>query len=577
MWITVPPTAAFTTSAAPPVNVRVALPDGRDDQQPSLAVDPRNTKVLALAYQSLSQGGSERSCGFAASTDGGTHWSSSILYGPGGRSAVPNGSAACWNPSAVYGADGTLYYCFQTSVLPGNPYSRVLVTSSRDGGASFGVPADVDAGAPLFPGQRAGGDWWPSLALDEHRGTVYITWSQFTAGLDSSRILLAASTDAGHTFLAPAVVSPPEQLDVTGSVVAVSGDGDVYVTWTDYTQWERGDLLRCGGAGCSPYGFTDAQMRQALRDFYADEGARLDFTQGLGCEAFRTPVMSEDGLDGRGLNRGGSCALPAAVQTAHSSDDGTTWQQGSPPASSTYLGCYVEYPDEPPPWPSGHVCDATHFSNYNHNLVRSATSITGIALAVAWWDTGGYSLGGTARVSVATSDDSTSTWRTTMAACLPPGLSADQQHRPMLSVAPDGRLDLACYDLNSGGHQSVYCASASRIGATFATPVRIDSDVSSASVGPASDDGRASFGDHLAVASTNDRVDVAWTDTRSGLTHQAIFFAALPVHSGASGSPRGLSPLVAVFFAGIGGLVLIGVTAAFFLVRRRRVTARARA
>ena len=117
------PAAAAGTAG----NVSVTPADGRDYQQPSLALDPANAAHLVLAFQ---DGGKHELCGLARSGDGGRTWSARSLVGAGGVFPVPEGFAACWNPSVAFGAGGTVYYLFQTSLLPSNPYSHIMLAVS---------------------------------------------------------------------------------------------------------------------------------------------------------------------------------------------------------------------------------------------------------------------------------------------------------------------------------------------------------------------------------------------------------------------------------------------------------------
>lgn len=545
-------------AGAAPANVAVSpVDDGLDYQQPSLAWDRAHPRRLAIAYM---EGSRRQVCGLGRSTDGGDAWRSEVLVGPGGRLPIPEGFAACWNPSVTYGPDGTLYYLFQTSLLASNPYSHVFVTASGDNGDTFSPPVAVDPASPTYPGLRGGGDWWPSMAVDPGSGALYVTWSRFTALLDTSQVVVSASADGGRTFTQPVRVSPADQIHVTGSLLAVGADGGVHLAWLDYTQWERGAFTADGSAN-----YSNAELLTALPKLYEDAGSRLDFTQGVGCTTFAGPSY-------RGGRGGGGCVLPATLSTAASTDGAKTFSAAGGPDRGVHLGCPAPLFTTGRP-PSGqHHCDRLHTSFYDHNVHALTAGSRPGQLVTAWWDTGApvdtvvaaARAEAPARVAVAESGDAGVSWQTQAAVGV---LAGGQQHRPALSVAPDGRLDIAYYNLTVDGTQDVYSVSvsASAPGDPFAPPARITSRPSDGSVGPKGDEGRASFGNHLAVASTNREVFVAWTDTRSEHGHQAVYFAAHAV--GRGGTP--MARIVA-----LGAAAAIAAAAAVVLRRRRRAASR---
>ena len=565
---------ANAQSAQAPANVAVTAADGRDYQQPSLALDPTHPSHLALAYQ---DGGQHQLCGLALSQDRGATWSARSLVGDGGAMAVPESFAACWNPSVAYDGAGVLYYVFQTSLLPSNPYSHVMITVSRDGGHTFTAPHAVDPASPEYASMRAGGDWWPQMAVDQKRGVVYVTWSRFTPELDSSWILLASSNDGGATFSTPLRLSGSLEKDVTGSEPAIGPDGTLFVAWLDYTSSERGLVAcvpdpndECGDWGRSSFALSTADMEAGLLTFYHDVGARFDFTQGLGCENYVSPgLMKPSPLNFYTvIERGGDCTQPGVVRAATSSDSGRTAQEVSTPASTVDTGCTtLGYAERLPPSPTDHACSPTHYSLFDHNVVSAVAGTSPGELLASWWDSEGDEAQGPSRVSLSLSLDRGQHWRTT-AAVGAAGQPVNMQHRPAITIAPDGRLDLVYYDLTPGGAQDVYAVSAEDARHDLRAPVRVSARSASALVGPMTDDNRVSFGDHLAAVSSNDATYVAWTGTRAN--HQLITFARVPATLAGTTVSRGGWSIGVLAAVGVAVLAVLGLVGALWLRTTRQ-------
>jgi hypothetical protein len=384
---------------------------------------------------------------------------------------------------------------------------------------------------------------------------------------------MSVSRDGGRNFSVPLQLNAPLEHDVTGPRAAVAPDGSLFVAWLDYTSSERGLVecsvlsgLQCPDWGVSSYGLDTEQMARGLEDFYRDEGARFDFTQGLGCENFVSPSLLNPRVGYyTNIERGGDCRNPDAVRAAVSRDGGQTAQEVNPPASTVGLGCSGAYHLQEPPPPPVHACAPTHYSNFDHNVVSAAVGPSG-ELVTAWWDSEGQDAAGPSRISVSLSTDAAQHWRATTPVGAE-GHALDMQHRPALSIAPDGRLDVVYYDLMPDGRQNVYAVSASNARRGFSAPIRVSGAASSAAVGPISDDNRASFGDWLSVVSDNRGLVAAWTDARG--PHQSIAVARLTATLFAGPPPQTAgSPLAVIVALGV-GLALAVAAAAVWVTRRR--------
>lgn len=554
--------------AGPPGNVRVTPPGQADDQQPSIALDPAHPGALAIAYME----GSRQRCGLALTADSGAHWSTRWLFGPGGEFPVPEGFGACWNPSADYGPDGILYYLFQTTLSGPDPYSHVMIAVSTDGGRSFASPHLVDPSVPgHVAGDRGGGDWWPSMAVDSRSRAIYVVWARFQplSGLYSSTVMEATSVDRSTSFSSPRAVSPPDQPVIASPSVSVGLDATVTVAWLDLTDWER-TSDQCQGGECDVYYFAPTDVQKELAAFYAQEGSRLDFTEGVGCEEIDGPYRAhppgdpEPQLFPVQVSLGGNCA-PAYLDAATSKDMGRTFALRGPIGFGVDLGCH---PEKISRRLNGHShsgnCDALHFSFYDHNVSTSASGPDPGEVLIASWQTG-YPAGVPARIWLSRSFNDGVNWNSGIVGTIS-GHPQDSQHRPALAIAPGGGVEMAYYDSAINGTQQVYLESFPS-GDRSPSLRKMSSEGSNPSVGPRTDENHVSFGDHLAITASSTTAFVAWTDTRSPAAHQSIWFAAAPV----SASHQQISAQMTVSFLGLGAILLTGGA---LLLRRRRAAAK---
>jgi hypothetical protein len=178
---------------------------------------------------------------------------------------------------------GTVHVVWVESTPPGKdglePTGQLFYTRSLDGGMSFaapkalsgmvtqvGSPKLVAAGNALyavwhqedanlvkifFARSDDGGDTWTILpaigngsfpSLDAGGSAVQVVWNDpQRAPSFVSEVFLASSTDGGHTFAPPIMVSSDDGRSSWTAAVALSGSV-VHVAWTD----ERHDIADCG-------------------------------------------------------------------------------------------------------------------------------------------------------------------------------------------------------------------------------------------------------------------------------------------------------------------------------------------
>lgn len=426
--------------ATPNVAISADTPPSFAYHRPAIAADPVRPGHLAVASM---EGTRLDTCYLGLSADEGRTWTQLALVGAGGR-PVPAPATKCWNPKVAYAPDGTLYYVVQARWPNNQTGKEALLYVSDDGGSSFRDPVALDQGAD-------GSGWWPDVAVDAS-GRVYIAWSRRP---DSpplpGRVMLSTSSDRGRTLSAPVSVSPPEQFSTGGPLLAVGGDGKVYVSYQDHSAW----------------------------------------------------------LQSRSQE-------PAVLRVAVSADQGQSFEL-TPPVRSYPPGCVVAE--------RGFNCDALHGDG--PWMLNSVVAGVGPGqVFVAWWEPGATPA--LTRVWFSASADGGKTWASPLVIGVPPGGDGNQQHRPWLSVAPNGRLDVAYYDRAPDGDQLVYWTSSTDAGRTFSMPRRLTDRVSDSSVGPPHFFGLGvRGGDYLALSSSDDAVVAAWTDTRRGCElsqHQDVFF-----------------------------------------------------
>ena len=453
--------------------------------------------------------------------------------------------------------------------------SRCMVHVSRNGGLSWSpatqpaVPSDWQGCGFAVTGAMA------DLAFDAD-GTLYYTWSAVQQTTYQQRIYLAKSSDLGLTWDVSALprIGPDPAKRVYGAdtmpslVVDRNDPNRIYVAW-----WSNNGIWNQPGLITSSEASTWCRLtdnRALARPWVAAStdagrtwGDPVDMAPGV--EHCTTEPYITQAKDGRLLAFFGQSTRaleegkspPAHLFFAETSDGGKTF---------TVKPIYEQ---------DGNPATPTSTSDWLGDAAPGVDPKTG-NIYVAWENLGA----GTPTVLFMRSIDNGKTWSKPLKVNDGDG-KRDWDFPeifPALSVAPNGRVDVAWYDYrNDAGlkdgdrratFQDVYYASSSDGGQSFSKNVRINDRSIDRRFGPK----LGSINGPIGLASTDKIAFVAWDDTRNGNTTNAsqdIYFTraryAPPDEAFAAGDDTGTSPWVAGLLGAavataIGGIVLVVAT-----------------
>ena len=249
--------------------------------------------------------------GVFKSFDGGLTWRSTLLPGypqdssPDGLASPIKGFAAGADPTVRPGTNGLFYYSGIAFNRGDNAQGSVFVArfidnNNKEGGdpIQYLDATVVDSGTA---GQFLDKPW---LAVDIPRsgahmcggcggqsflvGNIYLTYSRFVGGDNSSKIMLTRSTDGGATWSTPIKVSEGLQR-VQGTTITIDPiTGSVYVAWRQFKSSNAPDAIVVAKSVDGGQRFTKV-VQVALID---------PFDQGSSSVSFRTnsfPTMTVDG------------------------------------------------------------------------------------------------------------------------------------------------------------------------------------------------------------------------------------------------------------------------------------------
>jgi hypothetical protein len=243
--------------------------DRRMQNEPTLAIDPRNPSVWASGsndYCTVPTAG-DAWAGFYRSTDSGAHWTDSLLPAYNGDTSaqglasplhqmVAGGALAAGDPVMAWGGQGDLFYM-------GNNFNRGTENGVSGGTRDNTGDIWVATYAPGSPGDHAtDGSHYvrtvilakntfgkgsfndkTDLTVDPATGNIYAAWSDFH-GSGCNEILFSRSTDHGATFSAPLKISSGI-CGNQGPSIVIGPAGQVYIGWQANT---GGALEKAPGA-----------------------------------------------------------------------------------------------------------------------------------------------------------------------------------------------------------------------------------------------------------------------------------------------------------------------------------------
>ena len=242
-------------AASPTKNLPTAVVLDRPRTEPSVAIDPRNARLIVVAvnptYRYNARG--QEPVGIFVSRDGGKSWAAHDA-----PAIAPYAVAS--DPSVSFAPSGTLYVAYEAvsgGFCGGVSRTAVLVTHSTDQGRHFSPPVVVDSNADNDK------PYMTAAAAPGGKGdAVYVAWIRF--GSNGARIAFARSLDGGRGFTAASVLSSGPGVDIAPQLAALP-DGRVYVGWvsaatlpgsTPARQWLETRASPDGGAHFGAVGRT---------------------------------------------------------------------------------------------------------------------------------------------------------------------------------------------------------------------------------------------------------------------------------------------------------------------------------
>lgn len=418
------------------------------------------------------------------------------------------------------------------------PGFSALVEWSDDGGMTWTPvtpPLPEDTEACAASPDRTPCPFAPDVAFGPD-GTLYVLYVELQGqGNTPVRLWLATSSDGGRTL------GPPVQ--VAGELtfqarLAVAPDGTVHLTWL---QAENVGLNRLVGPApvvasrSADGGQTFTQPVPISDPSRPRVGAATPVVDSNGDLVVLYQDFTGDRRDFENLE-GPPATEPFALVVTRSDDGGASFSPGVElesgiVATKRFLVFLPEYP--------------------------SLAAGPDASLYAAWHG----SSNGDDDVFLRRSGDGGSTWSEAVRVNDNPIGDGTHQYLPQVSVAPDGRVDVAFYDRRhdpANAMTDLYLATSGDGGNSF-TNLRVSSEPFDAFVGPVFDDTYgADLGTRLGLDSIDDGAFAVWTDTRLGSVDDGRqdIFAAPVAGLGSGGMPLWALGVLAVAVAAVTWLTL---------------------
>ena len=208
-------------------DVPIAASPGAEENEPSVAANPRQKKKLVVGYHSITD---NVYCHARRSSDGGRTWSAPVVM------PQLTAESSCSDPVVAYAPDGSrVYYAYMDiKFTTGDDYDILVSYSADDGATWIGPFIALNSAAGLFVYDKP----WLGTADDDRR-YVYVTATRFDLTAPGAcAIVFTRSTDRGTSFGGPTVLDQSGGGCGEGSSPVVQGSrpsggrhGQVLAAW----------------------------------------------------------------------------------------------------------------------------------------------------------------------------------------------------------------------------------------------------------------------------------------------------------------------------------------------------------
>lgn len=280
------------------------------------------------------------------SFDGGKSWTDVVaphLTFQTGASAPLSLSDSAGDPALAFGPHNTVYYAnlvfSRSAPAAGGSQSPsgVVVSASHDGGLTWGEPSVVqldgyNADATEGPTNVFNDKEW--IAVDQHTGAVYVTWTRFmfdaAGNYLQSPVVVSKSTDGGASFSAPTPIGATLATFTTG--ITPFGSGSNPVVANNGTLYVAYETAVCQTAACNASTDHDAVVVATSHDGGAT------FTDSEAAFNFDFPVNPDTG---RGTLTGENFRINSFPQLAYDRVDNVLYATWADDRNGTYTSTGV--------------------------------------------------------------------------------------------------------------------------------------------------------------------------------------------------------------------------------------------
>jgi Neuraminidase (sialidase) len=509
---------AAASAAGPPrltTPVQVTKDDlnpGRTYSSPNLVVDPSSSQVIVGGFAELRT----RRCGLIRSTDGGQSWRRlDPSPSPSSYPSCNSNPRGTFQAQLAFGRDGALYYSTvgwdtQDGGIGGNP--SIIVSRSTDRGDSW-QPVVARNNRGKTGEQQEADRPVTGIAVDRHTGSadaVYVGASRRLPGFSGANSLpnqpvVVVSTDGGKTFGEPVNL-------------AESAFGDA------------GLRQKAMSTATTVPNSTTTTAAPGTRAAQPDQAANFGgFGPSIAVDA-KGAVYAIWPSTTANVNP----RPPGAIFLSKSTDKGKTWTTSQVAPFDFKTGSFVTVVWSPKGGPDGTL-----------HAVSDGTDNPTIS--------------GNTEIYYYRSTDGGKTWSDRKNVTDDDPAALFTQVYPNITVAPDGRVDIAFFDTrNDPGTRvnDVYYTSSTDNGLSWSKNIRVTDKSINRNIGVFANN--ADVNAPPGLGSTNDFTVVAWDDTRNGdaVGQAQDIYAADIQYQKVSG---GTSKAAKIALAGVAGLLAVGL------------------